>query len=42
MSFKQLDVPSIMAALLETLIPFQSVGVLQPYMFPSSNMVDLL
>ena len=41
-NIKQLDVPSMMAALLDTLIPFQSVGVLVPSIFPTSNMVDLL
>jgi GPI ethanolamine phosphate transferase 3 subunit O len=38
---KQLDLPSMLASLLHTLLPFQNVGVLHPYLSMTSDMATL-
>jgi hypothetical protein len=38
---KQLDMPSMLANLLDTLLPFQNLGVLHPYLSMTGNMNKL-
>ena len=35
---KQLDMSSMLANLFDTLIPFQNLGVMHPYLSPTANM----
>ncbi len=38
---KQLDMASILSSLLDTLIPFENLGVLHPYLAISSDILEV-